>query len=202
MIVGKIADVCMSLLSLCISEFGQLAVDVLDCAFRQNEQMAMKLLTSEMEAWSHFTCLQMAVSSCHRSFVSHSCTQTLLTDLWTGPLSMRKNSVLKVKSYQVKIQIMFIVLIKSLNIYFLWKINLKCNQKTEQYNKNENGYITVETTVHQFCCSCFVVNAPGFYSWFGPVVFLCGILHVLPNSPSVFPLPLRNMCRSQISAHP
>lgn len=81
---------------LCPSQFGQLAVDVLDGAFRQNEQMAMKLLTSEMEAWSHFTCLQMAVSSCHRPFVSHSCTQTLLTDLWTGPLNMRKNSFLKV----------------------------------------------------------------------------------------------------------
>uniref|UniRef100_A0A8D3E607 non-specific serine/threonine protein kinase n=1 Tax=Scophthalmus maximus TaxID=52904 RepID=A0A8D3E607_SCOMX len=77
-------------------QFGQLAVDVLDGAFRQNEQMAMKLLTSEMEAWSHFTCLQMAVSSCHRPFVSHSCTQTLLTDLWTGPLNMRKNSFLKI----------------------------------------------------------------------------------------------------------
>ncbi|XP_053181905.1 transient receptor potential cation channel subfamily M member 6 [Scomber japonicus] len=77
-------------------EFGQLAVDALDCAFRQNEQMAMKLLTSEMEAWSHFTCLQMAVSSCHRPFVSHSCTQTLLTDLWTGPLNMRKNPFLKI----------------------------------------------------------------------------------------------------------
>ncbi|XP_034068678.1 transient receptor potential cation channel subfamily M member 6 isoform X4 [Gymnodraco acuticeps] len=77
-------------------EFGQLAVDMLDCAFRQNEQMAMKLLTSEMEAWSHFTCLQMAVSSCHRPFVSHSCTQTLLTDLWTGPLNMRKNSFVKI----------------------------------------------------------------------------------------------------------
>lgn len=77
-------------------EFGQLAVNVLDCAFRQNEQMAMKLLTSEMEAWSHFTCLQMAVSSCHRPFVSHSSTQTLLTDLWTGPLNMRKNSFWKI----------------------------------------------------------------------------------------------------------
>ncbi|XP_054628683.1 transient receptor potential cation channel subfamily M member 6 isoform X3 [Dunckerocampus dactyliophorus] len=77
-------------------EFGQLAVNVLDCAFRQNEKMAMKLLTSEMEAWSHFTCLQIAVSSCHRPFVSHSCTQTLLTDLWTGPLNMTKNSFLKI----------------------------------------------------------------------------------------------------------
>ncbi|XP_057687570.1 transient receptor potential cation channel subfamily M member 6 isoform X2 [Corythoichthys intestinalis] len=77
-------------------EFGQLAENVLNCAFRQNEKMAMKLLTSEMEAWSHFTSLQMAVSSCHRPFVSHSCTQTLLTDLWTGPLNMRKNSFLKI----------------------------------------------------------------------------------------------------------
>uniref|UniRef100_A0A667WKU2 non-specific serine/threonine protein kinase n=1 Tax=Myripristis murdjan TaxID=586833 RepID=A0A667WKU2_9TELE len=77
-------------------EFGQLAVDVLDCAFRQSEQMAMKLLTSEMEAWSHFTCLQLSVSSGHRLFVTHSCTQTLLTDLWTGPLNMRKNSFLKI----------------------------------------------------------------------------------------------------------
>ncbi|KAM9810986.1 transient receptor potential cation channel subfamily M member 6 [Neosynchiropus ocellatus] len=77
-------------------EFGQLAVDVLDCAFRQNEQMAMKLLTSEMEAWSHFTCLQMAVSSNNRALVSHSCTQTLLNDLWTGPLNMRKNCFPKI----------------------------------------------------------------------------------------------------------
>ncbi|XP_034721636.1 transient receptor potential cation channel subfamily M member 7-like, partial [Etheostoma cragini] len=77
-------------------EFGQLAVDLLDRAFLQNEQMAMKLLTAEMEAWSRFTCLQMAVSSSHRPFVSHSCTQTLLTDLWTGSLNMRKNSFLKI----------------------------------------------------------------------------------------------------------
>lgn len=84
-------------MSLYISEFGQLAVDVLDCAFRQNKQMAMKLLTSEMEAWSKFTCLQMAISSSLRPFISHTCTQTLLTDIWTGPLNMRKNSFIKVK---------------------------------------------------------------------------------------------------------
>uniref|UniRef100_A0A4W5L746 non-specific serine/threonine protein kinase n=1 Tax=Hucho hucho TaxID=62062 RepID=A0A4W5L746_9TELE len=77
-------------------DFGQLAVDVLDRVFRQNERMAMKLLTSEMEAWSHFTCLQMAVSSRLRPFVSHSCTQMLLTDLWTGRLNMRKNSWFKI----------------------------------------------------------------------------------------------------------
>ncbi|XP_061115892.1 transient receptor potential cation channel subfamily M member 6 isoform X3 [Conger conger] len=77
-------------------EFGQLAVDLLDQAFRDNERMAMKLLTYEMSDWSNFTCLQMAVSSGLRPFVSHSCTQTLLTDLWMGRLNMRKNSWFKI----------------------------------------------------------------------------------------------------------
>ncbi|XP_076125651.1 transient receptor potential cation channel subfamily M member 6 [Alosa pseudoharengus] len=77
-------------------EFGQLAVGLLDKAFRENERMAMKLLTSEMKDWSHFTCLQMAVSSGMRSFVAHSCTQMLLTDLWVGRLNMRKNSWFKI----------------------------------------------------------------------------------------------------------
>ncbi|XP_067376278.1 transient receptor potential cation channel subfamily M member 6 isoform X3 [Channa argus] len=94
-------------------EFGQLAVDVLDCAFRQNEQMAMKLLTSEMEEWSHFTCLQMAVSSCNRSFVSHSCTQTLLTDLWTGSLNWRKNSFLKITLSLLLPPVIFLLEFKS-----------------------------------------------------------------------------------------
>ncbi|KAG9331519.1 hypothetical protein JZ751_018922 [Albula glossodonta] len=79
-------------------EFGQLAVDLLDSAFRQNERMAMKLLTYEMSDWSNFTCLQMAVSSGLRPFVAHSCTQMLLTDLWMGRLNMRKNSWFKFKS--------------------------------------------------------------------------------------------------------
>lgn len=100
--VRQRADGCFC--SLRLSEFGQLAVDVLDAAFRHNEQMAMKLLTSEMEAWSHFTCLQMAVSSGHRPFVSHSCTQTLLTDLWSGALNMRKNSFLKVRRWILDLQ--------------------------------------------------------------------------------------------------
>ncbi|MFT7813572.1 transient receptor potential cation channel subfamily M member 6-like [Arapaima gigas] len=77
-------------------EFGQLAVDLLDGAFRQNERMAMKLLTYEMKDWSNFTCLQMAVSSGLHPFVSHSCTQMLLTDLWMGRLNMRKNSWFKI----------------------------------------------------------------------------------------------------------
>ncbi|XP_069481929.1 transient receptor potential cation channel subfamily M member 6 [Ambystoma mexicanum] len=77
-------------------QFGQLALDLLDNAFKQNEQMAMKLLTYELRNWSNSTCLTLAVSSALRPFVSHTCTQMLLTDMWMGRLKMRKNSWLKV----------------------------------------------------------------------------------------------------------
>ncbi|XP_013910030.1 PREDICTED: transient receptor potential cation channel subfamily M member 6 [Thamnophis sirtalis] len=78
------------------NEFGQLALDVLDNAFKQNEQMAMKLLTYELKNWSNSTCLKLAVSVGLRPFVSHTCTQMLLTDMWMGRLKMRKNSWCKV----------------------------------------------------------------------------------------------------------
>uniref|UniRef100_A0A8C3GKR9 Transient receptor potential cation channel subfamily M member 6 n=1 Tax=Cairina moschata TaxID=8855 RepID=A0A8C3GKR9_CAIMO len=77
-------------------EFGQLALDVLEKAFKQNEQMAMKLLTYELKNWSNSTCLKLAVSVGMRPFVSHTCTQMLLTDMWMGRLKMRKNSWFKV----------------------------------------------------------------------------------------------------------
>ncbi|XP_042308186.1 transient receptor potential cation channel subfamily M member 6 isoform X2 [Sceloporus undulatus] len=78
------------------NEFGQLALDVLDTAFKQNEQMAMKLLTYELKNWSNSTCLKLAVSVGLLPFVSHTCTQMLLTDMWMGRLKMRKNSWFKV----------------------------------------------------------------------------------------------------------
>ncbi|XP_060119491.1 transient receptor potential cation channel subfamily M member 6-like [Heteronotia binoei] len=78
------------------NEFGQLALDVLDNAFKQNEQMAMKLLTYQLKNWSNSTCLKLAVSAGLLPFVSHTCTQMLLTDMWMGRLKMRKNSWLKV----------------------------------------------------------------------------------------------------------
>ncbi|XP_041444214.1 transient receptor potential cation channel subfamily M member 7 isoform X4 [Xenopus laevis] len=78
------------------SEFGQLAVDLLDQAFRQDETMAMKLLTYELKNWSNSTCLKLAVSSRLRPLVAHTCTQMLLSDMWMGRLNMRKNSWYKV----------------------------------------------------------------------------------------------------------
>ncbi|XP_008072560.1 transient receptor potential cation channel subfamily M member 6 [Carlito syrichta] len=77
-------------------QFGQLALDVLEKAFKQNERMAMKLLMYELKNWSNSTCLKLAVSGGLRPFVSHTCTQMLLTDMWMGRLKMRKNSWLKI----------------------------------------------------------------------------------------------------------
>ncbi|MEE6503171.1 hypothetical protein FKM82_004760 [Ascaphus truei] len=77
-------------------EFGQLAVDLLDQSFKQDETMAMKLLTYELKNWSNSTCLKLAVSSRLRAFVAHTCTQMLLSDMWMGRLNMRKNSWYKV----------------------------------------------------------------------------------------------------------
>lgn len=80
----------------CFSEFGTLAVDLLEQSFRQDETMAMKLLTYELKNWSNSTCLKLAVSSHLRPFVAHTCTQMLLSDMWMGRLNMRKNSWYKV----------------------------------------------------------------------------------------------------------
>ncbi|XP_064169328.1 transient receptor potential cation channel subfamily M member 7-like isoform X2 [Anguilla rostrata] len=78
------------------NEFGTLAVDLLEQSFRQDETMAMKLLTYELKSWSNSTCLKLAVASRLRPFVAHTCTQMLLSDMWMGRLNMRKNSWYKV----------------------------------------------------------------------------------------------------------
>ncbi|XP_041041255.1 transient receptor potential cation channel subfamily M member 3 [Carcharodon carcharias] len=77
-------------------EFAQLAVELLDQSYKQEEQMAMKLLTYELKNWSNSTCLQLAVAAKHRDFIAHTCSQMLLTDMWMGRLRIRKNSSLKV----------------------------------------------------------------------------------------------------------
>lgn len=93
--LGKKLSCLFWLLSFC-SDFGQLAVELLEQSFRQDETMAMKLLTYELKNWSNSTCLKLAVSSRLRPFVAHTCTQMLLSDMWMGRLNMRKNSWYKV----------------------------------------------------------------------------------------------------------
>ncbi|XP_063043940.1 transient receptor potential cation channel subfamily M member 1-like isoform X2 [Engraulis encrasicolus] len=77
-------------------EFGQLALDVLDQSYKQDEQVAMKLLTYELKNWSNSTCLKLAVMAKHRDFIAHTCSQMLLTDMWMGCLRMGKVNGLKV----------------------------------------------------------------------------------------------------------
>uniref|UniRef100_A0A8C1VD16 Transient receptor potential cation channel, subfamily M, member 3 n=1 Tax=Cyprinus carpio TaxID=7962 RepID=A0A8C1VD16_CYPCA len=89
----NLSDICDSTREM---EFGQLAVELLDQSYKQDEQMAMKLLTYELKNWSNATCLQLAVAAKHRDFIAHTCSQMLLTDMWMGRLRMRKNSGLKV----------------------------------------------------------------------------------------------------------
>ncbi|XP_073663035.1 transient receptor potential cation channel subfamily M member 3 [Tursiops truncatus] len=81
-------------------DFGQLAVELLDQSYKQDEQLAMKLLTYELKNWSNATCLQLAVAAKHRDFIAHTCSQMLLTDMWMGRLRMRKNSGLKENKLQ------------------------------------------------------------------------------------------------------
>ncbi|XP_068596633.1 transient receptor potential cation channel subfamily M member 1-like [Brachionichthys hirsutus] len=77
-------------------EFGQLAYELLDQAYKHDEQVAMKLLTYELKNWSNSTCLKLAVAAKHRDFIAHTCSQMLLTDMWMGCLRMGKSNSLKV----------------------------------------------------------------------------------------------------------
>ncbi|KAK2854364.1 hypothetical protein Q5P01_007025 [Channa striata] len=77
-------------------EFGQLAYELLDQSYKHDEQVAMKLLTYELENWSNSTCLKLAVAAKHRDFIAHTCSQMLLTDMWMGCLRMGKSNSLKV----------------------------------------------------------------------------------------------------------
>lgn len=110
---------------MCTSDFGTLAVDLLEQSFRQDETMAMKLLTYELKNWSNSTCLKLAVSSHLRPFVAHTCTQMLLSDMWMGRLNMRKNSWYKVHAPS-RLYFWFITHLEVCQNVFL---NRKCGEK-------------------------------------------------------------------------
>uniref|UniRef100_A0A8B9JD41 Transient receptor potential cation channel, subfamily M, member 1a n=1 Tax=Astyanax mexicanus TaxID=7994 RepID=A0A8B9JD41_ASTMX len=52
-------------------EFGQLAYELLDQSYKHDEQVAMKLLTYELQNWSNSTCLKLAVAGKHLGFTAH-----------------------------------------------------------------------------------------------------------------------------------
>ncbi|XP_026670370.1 transient receptor potential cation channel trpm isoform X3 [Ceratina calcarata] len=77
-------------------EFENIAVELLDYCYRQDDDQTQQLLTSELQNWSGQTCLSLAVTANHRPLLAHPCSQIILADLWMGGLRTRKNTNLKV----------------------------------------------------------------------------------------------------------
>ncbi|XP_034245088.1 transient receptor potential cation channel trpm [Thrips palmi] len=77
-------------------EFENIALELLDYCYRQDDDQTQKLLTCELQNWSGQTCLSLAVSANHRALLAHPCSQIILADLWMGGLRTRKNTNLKV----------------------------------------------------------------------------------------------------------
>nr|XP_031831951.1 transient receptor potential cation channel trpm isoform X6 [Nomia melanderi] len=80
----------------CGKEFENIALELLDYCYRQDDDQTQQLLTSELQNWSGQTCLSLAVTANHRPLLAHPCSQIILADLWMGGLRTRKNTNLKV----------------------------------------------------------------------------------------------------------
>ena len=80
------------------SEFAQLALDLLEQCYKNDDDLTLQLLTYELDHWSDQTCLSLSVSANHRELIAHTCCQTLLTEMWMGALRMRKYTGLKVSA--------------------------------------------------------------------------------------------------------
>ncbi|XP_019755238.2 transient receptor potential cation channel trpm isoform X3 [Dendroctonus ponderosae] len=77
-------------------EFENIALEVLDYCYRQDDDQTQQLLTCELRNWSGQTCLSLAVAANHRALLAHPCSQIILADLWMGGLRTRKNTNIKV----------------------------------------------------------------------------------------------------------
>uniref|UniRef100_A0A670JIS8 Transient receptor potential cation channel subfamily M member 3 n=1 Tax=Podarcis muralis TaxID=64176 RepID=A0A670JIS8_PODMU len=140
-------------------DFGQLAVELLDQSYKQDEQLAMKLLTYELKNWSNATCLQLAVAAKHRDFIAHTCSQMLLTDMWMGRLRMRKNSSLKV--------ILGILLPPSiLSLEFKNKDDMPYIKKEEEEVQSRHRLIPFGRKIYEF------YNAPIVKFWFYTMAYV------------------------------
>ncbi|XP_031782186.1 transient receptor potential cation channel trpm isoform X6 [Nasonia vitripennis] len=77
-------------------EFENIALELLDYCYRQDDDQTQQLLTSELKNWSGQTCLSLAVTANHRALLAHPCSQIILADLWMGGLRTRKSTNFKV----------------------------------------------------------------------------------------------------------
>ncbi|XP_050524701.1 transient receptor potential cation channel trpm isoform X1 [Daktulosphaira vitifoliae] len=76
--------------------FEDIALELLDYCYRQDDDQAQQLLTVELQNWSGQTCLSLAVAANHRALLAHPCSQIILADLWMGGLRTRKNTNIRI----------------------------------------------------------------------------------------------------------
>uniref|UniRef100_A0A4W5JLI3 Transient receptor potential cation channel subfamily M member 3 n=1 Tax=Hucho hucho TaxID=62062 RepID=A0A4W5JLI3_9TELE len=153
------------------SEFGQLAVELLDQSYKQDEQMAMKLLTYELKNWSNATCLQLAVAAKHRDFIAHTCSQMLLTDMWMGRLRMRKNSGLKVRGLGVTRYITNKRMRERQTQAMLGKVSTEASRKKGVGEvQNRHRLIPMGRKIYEF------YNAPIVKFWFHTMAYVAYLM--------------------------
>ena len=76
--------------------FEDLAVELLEYCYQQEDELTEHLLTASLENWSRQTCLKLAVMARNLRFLAHPISQSILADLWMGGLRMRKNPGFKI----------------------------------------------------------------------------------------------------------
>lgn len=106
-----------------------IALELLDYSYRQDDDQTQQLLTCELQNWSGQTCLSLAVAANHRQLLAHPCSQIILADLWMGGLRTRKNTNLKV-----------IILFQSILIMSCFHFHSKTIPwaKHNYFNRNKN----------------------------------------------------------------
>nr|XP_047126608.1 transient receptor potential cation channel subfamily M member 1-like isoform X2 [Hydra vulgaris] len=71
---------------------------LLDQCFKTNKELTKKLITNSSSQFNSHTCLTLAVLSNHKHFIAHHAVQTILNDVWDGPI---KDSEISRLSYLI-----------------------------------------------------------------------------------------------------
>ena len=65
-----------------LSDFEEMAINVLTDCYERDETKAELLLLNKVPVFGHLTSLQVAMSAEDLTFISHPCVQGLLTKIW------------------------------------------------------------------------------------------------------------------------
>ena len=85
----------------------------MDECFKEDNELTNLLLTRNLEYWSNWTCLSLAVSANLKEFLSHAACQLLISDIWMGGIKLRKHVSLKVLFGIVVPPALFLIQFKS-----------------------------------------------------------------------------------------